>query len=91
MTAIMGAIATEVVHDRERIADQLSERVVRKLFTVVLGLHGVAGAATDEREHAALVRLIGELDGAIAQIRSIAFDLEDRSAPPGVARGTPAA
>lgn len=91
MTVTVRETASEVQRDRDRIADQLGDRVVRKLFTVVLGLHGVAGAVNDDREHAALVRLIGELDGAITQIRSIAFDLGDPSVPPRLKRGTPAA
>lgn len=89
--AELAALAESVHHDRERIAAQLSDRVVRKLFTVVLGLQGAAGAVDDERERATLLRLVRELDGAIVQIRSIAFDLDDRSAGDGATRGTPAA
>lgn len=89
MTVIASETFDESVHhDRERIAAQLSDRVVRRLFTVVLGLQGAAGAVDDERERDTLLRLVREVDGAITQIRSIAFDLDDHGGVRcGAARG----
>jgi signal transduction histidine kinase len=76
--------ATALAVDRERIAGELCDHVIPRLFGVGLGLSALAGALEDTRQVDALLGYIGEIEGAIGQVRSIIFD---RSAMAGTEPG----
>jgi PAS domain S-box-containing protein len=65
-----------LMEDHERIARDLHDSVIQRLFTIGLGLQGVqhlaSGALSDR-----LVRTLTELDETIREIRETIFDLEE--------------
>ncbi|KJL19916.1 Hypoxia sensor histidine kinase response regulator DosT [Microbacterium azadirachtae] len=66
----------EIVEDRGRIARDLHDHVIQRLFATTLGLQGIAAA--DPSLAVALERHIDEVDGAIADIRTAIFALRHR-------------
>ncbi|MDG4825340.1 GAF domain-containing protein [Asanoa sp. WMMD1127] len=65
-----------MLHDRERIAADLHDHVIQRLFAAGLSLQGAAaqlgaGAAADR-----IVRVIDDLDTTISQIRTTIFQLQ---------------
>jgi signal transduction histidine kinase len=68
-----------VLRDRERIARDLHDKVIQRLFATGLSLqaagHGLAEPAAAKLSHA-----VDELDGTITEIRNVIFGLEARSA-----------
>jgi signal transduction histidine kinase len=69
-----------VLEDRDRIARDLHDAVIQRLFAIGLSLQGVArpslhGEVLDRIQHA-----IGDLDDTIRQIRSSIFELSRTSA-----------
>ena len=71
-----------VLQDRERIARDLHDHVIQRLFASGLTLEGLAGSLPAEAA-ARLVSVVDELDVTIRQIRNLIFRLQ----PPGAARG----
>jgi signal transduction histidine kinase len=65
----------EVLADRERIADQLHDQVIRRLLGAALDLtgtlHMINRPATVDR----VQRVIDDIDGAVRQLRGTIFDL----------------
>jgi signal transduction histidine kinase len=77
-----------VLEERERIARDLHDLVIQRLFAIGLGLQGLASstaAPSDLGER--LTRYVVDLDETIRQIRVSVFDLHDagRSPPPPTA------
>jgi signal transduction histidine kinase len=76
------ALVAVVLQDEERIARQLHDSVIRRLFAV--GLH-LEGAVTHFDEWSGrrerIERAIDELDATIREIRSTVFDLQLRRRP----------
>nr|WP_274637247.1 GAF domain-containing protein [Microbacterium bovistercoris] len=71
----------EVIDERSRIARDLHDHVIQRLFATGLGLQALASA-----EPAAAARLdahVAELDAAIAEIRTAIFTLRTRPAAGG--------
>ncbi|MBS1905847.1 MAG: GAF domain-containing protein [Actinobacteria bacterium] len=68
----------EIVEDRGRIARDLHDHVIQRLFATTLGLQGLA--ATHPPVAGALERPIEELDAAIADIRTAIFALRSHAA-----------
>jgi signal transduction histidine kinase len=68
-----------VLRDRERIARDLHDKVIQRLFATGLSLqaagHGVGAPAAGK-----LAEAVDELDGTIAEIRNVIFGLEARPA-----------
>ena len=71
-----------LLEDRERIARDLHDHVIQRLFAAGLSLEGIAATAgsTDAAERLGVV--VDDLDAAIRQIRTLVFRLQ-----PGTTRG----
>ncbi len=68
-----------VISDRERIARDLHDIVIQRLFATGLQLQGVAAMAADRAVTERLDKAVGELDDTIKAIRGTIFELQDRS------------
>ncbi|QYG93505.1 GAF domain-containing sensor histidine kinase [Iamia sp. SCSIO 61187] len=67
--------------DRDRIARDLHDRVIQRLFAIGLSLEGISRSdlppAITERLH----RAVDDLDETVRQVRSSIFELEERRLP----------
>ncbi|HUI03549.1 MAG TPA: GAF domain-containing protein [Acidimicrobiales bacterium] len=72
-----------VLEDRDRIARDLHDAVIQRLFAVGLSLQGISKAVTTPRESEHLSSAIAELDATIRQIRSSIFELSTTEASEG--------
>ena len=70
-----------VLHERDRVALDLHDRAIQRIFGAGLTLQSLAGAVRDEGLSDRLAAVIGELDDTIGEIRSSIFNLTvaDRS------------
>jgi signal transduction histidine kinase len=64
-----------VLEDRERIAKELHDGVIQSLFAVGMGLQGTAALARDEGIERRIESAVGEIDGAIRDLRNYIFGL----------------
>ena len=69
-----------VISDRERIARDLHDVVIQRLFATGLQLQGVASLAGDPAIGTRLERAVDELDLTIKAIRGTIFELQHRQA-----------
>jgi signal transduction histidine kinase len=69
-----------VIEDRERIARDLHDKVIQRLFATGMSLQGMSRALSDETTVAKIDQAVDDLDAVIAEIRSSIFDLETRPA-----------
>ena len=67
-----------VISDRERIARDLHDIVIQRLFATGLQLQGVAAMAGDGAVTERLDRSVADLDDTIKAIRGTIFELQDR-------------
>lgn len=65
----------ELMADRERIARDLHDHVIQRLFAVGLSLQGQLRHIDDEAAKGRVDHAVGEIDEAIAELRSSIFDL----------------
>ncbi|GAA2467258.1 two-component system sensor histidine kinase [Terrabacter carboxydivorans] len=71
-----------MLEDRHRIARDLHDHVIQRIFATELTLEAVTGRATDPAVRAALGRAVEDLDETIRRIRTSIFDLQGaRSSP----------
>jgi len=70
-----------VFEDRERIARDLHDVVIQKLFAAGLGINAVAARSTDPEIVQRLGPIIDDLDDTIRELRSTIFGLSARQAP----------
>ena len=68
-----------VLEDRDRIAGDLHDHVIQRLFAAGLSLQSIAATVDDEAVDQRLTRTAAELDETIGQIRSTIFALHDDS------------
>ena len=68
-----------VLEDRDRIARDLHDHVIQRLFAAGLSLQSIATTANDEVVAQRLSRAIDELDETIRQIRTTIFALQEDS------------
>ena len=68
-----------VVADRERIARDLHDHVIQRLFAVGMGLQAAANAIGDVRARERIAESVEELDATIREVRSAIFSLELRA------------
>jgi signal transduction histidine kinase len=68
-----------VLEDRDRIARDLHDHVIQRLFAAGLSLKSIATAIDDEAVDRRLTRTVEELDETIGQIRSTIFALQEDS------------
>ena len=66
----------ELDAERERIAAGLNDKVIHAMFTASLHLHGTLALEASDQIHDRIRAAIGELDQAIALVRTTVFDLE---------------
>lgn len=64
-----------MLEDRERIARDLHDQVIQRLFATGLGLHGLSRFMTDEKGLGRLDGYVRDLDATISAIRTTIFDL----------------
>jgi signal transduction histidine kinase len=64
-----------VLEDRERIAKELHDGVIQSLFAVGMGLQGAAALSSDPRLERRIEAAVGEIDGAIRDLRNYIFGL----------------
>ncbi len=77
----------EVLAERERIARDLHDFVIQRIFTAGIGLEGVATAVTQPALAHRLQMITDELDAAVREIRSSIFTLRRRPGVAGSLRG----
>lgn len=64
-----------VVRERERIARDLHDRVIQRLFATGMSLEAASRTAPNDVSRAVLARAVDELDDTIREIRSTIFEL----------------
>jgi GAF domain-containing protein len=69
-----------VIEDRERIARDLHDKVIQRLFATGMSLQGMSRTLADVSAVAKIDQAVDDLDAVIAEIRSSIFDLEARPA-----------
>ena len=69
-----------LLEDRSRIARDLHDHVIQQLFASGLELQSVAAAVPAGKSADRVARVVNQLDGAIAQIRTVIFALSSSSA-----------
>ena len=76
--------ALQVQADRDRIARDLHDHVVQRIYATALSLDRVARSLEETEPYAArrVERSVDELDETMAQIRSAIFELHDRDQAP---------
>src|SRR5215212_885449 len=68
-----------VLEDRDRIARDLHDHVIQRLFAAGLSLQSIAAAVDNQALDQRLTRTVEELDETIAQIRTTIFALQEDS------------
>ena len=76
-----------VLDDRDRIARDLHDQVIQRIYAVGMSLQGATRMPEREQVVERVSRAVDELDDTITQIRSAIFELGD-AAPPGGLRQT---
>ncbi|HEX3197407.1 MAG TPA: GAF domain-containing protein, partial [Propionibacteriaceae bacterium] len=75
-----------VLEDRDRVASDLHDHVIQRLFAAGLSLQSLTSTANDEVLEQRLARTVDELDETIRQIRATIFAPQENS--PQSQRGT---
>lgn len=78
--ALVDRQAMAVVSDRERIARDLHDVVIQRLFATGLQLQGIRSSITQPEAVERIDRTVDDLDLTIRDIRATIFELQDRSA-----------
>jgi signal transduction histidine kinase len=73
-----------VLDDRDRIARDLHDRVIQRIYAVGMSLQGAVRLPEREQVVERVSRAIDELDDTITQIRSTIFELGDAALPGGL-------
>jgi signal transduction histidine kinase len=64
------------IHDRERIARELHDTVIQRLFATGLGLQGLARVVSDAEVSDKIQGAVDDLDATIREIRGVIFELQ---------------
>lgn len=75
-----------ILEDRQRIAEDLHDLVIQRLYAAGLGIEVIRGATTDPRISERLSQVVDQLDETIRECRSSIFELSS-SAPTPSLRG----
>jgi signal transduction histidine kinase len=70
----------DVYEDRDRIARDLHDHIIQRLFASGLALQSVLPRVTDARLHGRIQDVVGQLDEAVRDIRTTIFDLHTTDA-----------
>jgi signal transduction histidine kinase len=73
-----------LLEDRDRIARDLHDRVIQRIFAVGMSLQAVARLPDPRQAGDRIERAVDELDATITQIRSAIFELGESSLPGGL-------
>jgi signal transduction histidine kinase len=73
-----------ILSDRERIARDLHDKVIQRLFATGLALEGISRLASRPEVAAGLERAVNDLDETIREIRTTIFDLGQSRVPSDV-------
>jgi signal transduction histidine kinase len=73
-----------IYEDRDRLARDLHDTVIQRLFAVGLSLQSMAGAARDEGLSSRLEAAISDLDDTIRQVRSTIYELGSTGIEKGI-------
>jgi signal transduction histidine kinase len=65
-----------LLHDRERIARDLHDTVIQRLFATGLGLQGLSRVVRDVTVADRIQAAVDDLDATIREIRSVIFELQ---------------
>jgi signal transduction histidine kinase len=68
-----------LLEDRERIARDLHDRVIQRLFASGLALQGIASSVADRQVVSRLERTVDEIDESIRDLRTVIFGLTRRT------------
>jgi signal transduction histidine kinase len=82
MAGDLATLALHVVRDRDRIAREMNDMVVHRLFSAGLALESALGLLGDHPGAGKVNDAIGELDLAIRDIRNVVFDHGRRPGAP---------
>lgn len=72
----MSETSDDRVDERERVARDLHDRVIQRLFATSLSLQATASLVSDERVERRLESAIDDLDETIREIRTVVFALQ---------------
>jgi signal transduction histidine kinase len=72
-----------MLEDRDRIARDLHDHVMQRLYAVALGLQGLADGEGQPQRARRLATYVDDLDATIREIRQTVFELRGRSATAG--------
>lgn len=72
-----------MLEDRDRIARDLHDHVMQRLYAVALGLQGLAEGESQPNRARRLATYVDDLDATIREIRQTVFELRGRSAAGG--------
>jgi signal transduction histidine kinase len=75
-----------LLEDRDRIARDLHDHVIQRLFAAGLSVQSVAGSVRDAATRDRLGRVVSDVDDTIRQIRTTIFELRGSIAPGGTIR-----
>jgi signal transduction histidine kinase len=78
----------ELLADRDRIAQDLHDRVIQRLFAIGLSLRGTQRRSTSPVVAQRVTEHIDQLHEVIQDIRTAIFDLQESQTGPGRLRGT---
>jgi PAS domain S-box-containing protein len=67
-----------LLEDRDRIARDLHDHIIQRLFAAGMALEGAVARSNDEDVNDRVSRVVDDLDDTIRQLRSVIFDLQDR-------------
>ncbi len=70
--------ARAMASEKDRIARDLHDRVIQRIFAAGMALQGLAGRIVDKTAKSRVLEVIDELDTTIREIRSSIFELESR-------------
>ena len=66
------------LEDRERIARDLHDTVIQEVFGAGLTIQSALGRINDDEVRERLTQTVGRLDGSIATLRQVIFDLKEQ-------------